>query len=258
MCKVIAVTNQKGGVGKTTTTVNLGAGLAESGKKVLLVDSDPQASLTVSLGYKEPDGIDHTLSRILEMVVNDEAIEDGYGIIHHKENLDLLPSNIELASAEVSLVNAISREFVLKNYIDSIRDRYDYIIIDCMPSLGMLTVNALTSADSVLIPIQAAYLPVKGLQQLIKTIGMIKKRLNRSLEIEGILFTMVNSRTNYAKDIISEVTEVYGGSVPVYDIQIPMSTRAAETSAYGRSIYEYDPKGKATIAYRELVKEVLR
>lgn len=258
MAEVIAITNQKGGVGKTTTTVNLGAGLAARGKRVLLIDMDPQASLTISLGYTEPEKIKENLVRLMEKIIGDEEISEGYGIIHHSENLDLLPTNIELASAEVSLVNAISRELVIKSYIESVRADYDYILIDCMPSLGMLTINALTSSDSVLIPVQPAYLPVVGLQQLIKTISLIKRRLNPGLSFKGILFTMINSRTNYAKDIVAEVKEAYGSTLPIFEVQIPLSVRAAETSAYGRSIYEYDPKGKAAVAYKELVEEVLR
>jgi chromosome partitioning protein len=257
MCKVIAIANQKGGVGKTTTAVNLGAGLAAQGKKVLLIDADPQASLTLSLGYREPDKIEHTITDIISRVVNEEDIPCGFGILKHSENLDLLPSNIGLSGAEVSLVNAMSRELILKVYMEEVRADYDFILIDCMPSLGILTVNALACADSILIPVQAAYLPVKGLQQLIKTIYTIQRRLNPALKIEGVLLTMVDRRTVYAKDIAEEVNEVYGKTINVFQIEIPMSVRAAEISAVAKSIYEYDPKGKAASAYSSLTKEVL-
>lgn len=205
MCKVISVVNQKGGVGKTTTTVNVGIGLAREGKKVLLIDADPQGSLTASLGYEEPDDLRITLATIMMDVINEEEINLEDGILHHQENVDLLPANIELSALEVTMGNVMSREMIMKEYIDAIRSRYDYILIDCMPSLGMMTINALVSSDSVLIPVQAAYLPVKGLQQLIKTILTVKKRLNRKLAIEGILLTMVDFRTNYARDIASRV-----------------------------------------------------
>ena len=194
MCRVIAVSNQKGGVGKTVSCVNLGIGLAQEGKKVLLIDADPQGSLTISLGYEEPDEMEYSLATLMMNIVNDEKLNIEKTILHHKEGVDLIPANIELSAIEVSLVNAMSRELILRSMVDRLREFYDYIIIDCMPSLGMMTINALACADSVLILVQAAYLPVKGLQQLIKTIGRVKKQLNPKLKIEGILLTMVDNR----------------------------------------------------------------
>ena len=240
-CKVIAVANQKGGVGKTVTCVNLGIGLAREGKKVLLIDADPQGSLTISLGYSEPDQMEYSLATAMMKIINDEQVDAKQGILH----------------LEISLIGVISRETILREYISYARENYDYIIIDCMPSLGMLTINALASADSVLIPVQAAYLPVKGLQQLIKTIGRVKRQLNPGLQIEGILLTMVDNRTNYAKDISMQVYEAYSSSINVFAVEIPLSVRAAEISAEGSSIYEYDPKGKAAFAYTALIKEVI-
>ena len=250
MCKVISVVNQKGGVGKTTTTVNVGIGLAREGKKVLLIDADPQGSLTASLGYEEPDDLRITLATIMMDVINEEEISLEDGILHHQENVDLLPANIELSALEVTMGNVMSREMIMKEYIDAIRCRYDYILIDCMPSLGMMTINALVSSDSVLIP-------VKGLQQLIKTILTVKKRLNRKLAIEGILLTMVDFRTNYARDIASRVHTTYGSQIEVFENVIPMSVKAAETSAEGKSIYMHCPKGKVAEAYMNLTQEVL-
>ena len=258
MCKVISVVNQKGGVGKTTTTVNVGIGLAREGKKVLLIDADPQGSLTASLGYEEPDDLRITLATIMMEVINEEEISLEDGILHHQENVDLLPANFELSALEVTMGNVMSREMIMKEYIDAIRSRYDYILIDCMPSLGMMTINALVSSDSVLIPVQAAYLPVKGLQQLIKTILTVKKRLNRKLAIEGILLTMVDFRTNYARDIASRVHTTYGSQIEVFENVIPMSVKAAETSAEGKSIYMHCPKGKVAEAYKNLTQEVLK
>lgn len=257
MCKVITVSNQKGGTEKTTSCVNLGIGLASAGKKVLLIDTDPQGSLSISLGYPEPDEMENTLATLMMNIVNDEefCLEDV--LIHHEEGVDILPSNIELSAIEVSLVNVMSRELILRQLVDRVRDAYDFIIIDCMPSLGMMTINALACADAVLIPVQAAYLPVKGLQQLIKTISRVKRQLNPKLKIEGILLTMVDNRTNYAKDICSMVYEAYSSSIKVFKTEIPMSVRVAEISAEGSSIYKYDPKGKAAYAYGELTKEVL-
>ena len=257
MCKVIAIANQKGGVGKTTTTSSLGIGLAKQGKKVLVIDADAQGSLTASLGFTEPDKLDVTLANVLEKVINDEEMEADYGILKHEEGIDLMPGNIELSGLEVSLVNVMSREIMMRSYVDMVKDRYDYILIDCMPSLGMITINAFACADSILIPVQAAYLPVKGLEQLIKTVGKVKRQINPRLEIEGILLTMVDNRTNYAKDITSLLIEAYGSKVRIFENSIPMSVRAAETSAEGVSIYRHDPKGRVAGAYQSLTEEVL-
>ena len=257
MCKVIAIANQKGGVGKTTTTSNLGIGLVKQGKKVLLIDADAQGSLTASLGIREPDRLEITLATIMASIINDEEIKPEYGILRHEEGVDFMPGNIELSGLETSLVNVMSRETVLRTYIEQQKDRYDYILIDCMPSLGMITINAFTSADSILIPVQAAYLPVKGLEQLIKTIGKVKRQINPKLEIEGILLTMVDNRTNYARDISTLLIENYGSRVKIFKESIPMSVRAAEISAEGVSIYQHDPNGKVASAYQSLTQEVL-
>ena len=255
---VTAVVNQKGGTGKTTTCENLGIGLAMEGKKVLLVDTDPQASLTISLGYPMPDRISPTLSDLMKKIVSDQPIESGEGILHHPEGVDLVPANIELAGMEVSLVNVMSRESVLKQYLDSVKKEYDFILLDCMPSLGMLTINTLAAADNVIIPVQAQYLPAKGLEQLLQTVNKVKHQINPKLRIEGILLTMVDSRTNYAKDISALIRENYGGKLKVYQTDIPRSVRAEEISAEGKSIFRHDPKGKVAEAYRVLTKEVLQ
>ena len=257
MCKVIAVANQKGGVGKTTTTSNLGIGLANQGKRVLLIDADAQGSLTASLGFSEPDKINISLATIMANRINEVEMEPEYGILKHDEGIDLMPGNIELSGLEVSLVNVMSRERILCNYIEQEREKYDYILIDCMPSLGMITINALAAADSILIPVQAAYLPVKGLEQLIKTIGKVKRQINPKLEIEGILLTMVDSRTNFARDISNLLIENYGNRVKIFKNSIPMSVRAAEISAEGISIYKHEPNGKVADAYHSLTEEVL-
>ena len=258
MCKVIAIANQKGGVGKTTTTVNLGIGLARKGKRVVLIDADPQGSMTVSLGIDEPDKIEYSLANVLMDVVNEEEIDYAKIILKHEENIDFIPANIELAGLEVSMVNVMSRELVMKRFISNIKENYDYILIDCMPSLGMITINALVCANSVLIPVQASYLPVKGLQQLIKTISRVRRQINPELKIEGMVMTMVDMRSNYTKDILEALESTYGETIGIFDSRIPMSVRAAETSAEGKSIYIHDPRGKVAKSYEELTEEMNR
>lgn len=255
---VLAVVNQKGGTGKTTTCENLGVGLAQEGKKVLLVDVDPQGSLTISLGYPRPDDLDTTLSELMAKVMQETPLASGEGILHHEEGVDLIPANISLSGMEVSLVNAMSRETILKQLIEPMKRQYDFILLDCMPSLGMLTVNALAAADNVLIPVQAQYLSAKGLEQLLQTVNKVRRQINPKLRIEGILLTMVDGRTNYARDISNLIRETYGSKIKVFGTDIPHSVRAAEISAEGKSIFRHDPKGKVAEAYRVLTKEVVQ
>jgi hypothetical protein len=254
---VIAVVNQKGGTGKTTTCENLGIGLANEGKKVLLVDTDPQGSLTIALGNPRPDDLPVTLTDLMAKIMQDQPPLPKEGILSHEEGVDLVPANITLSGLEVSLVNAMSRETILKQYLETVKGQYDYILLDCMPSLGMLTVNALAASDQVLIPVQANYLSAKGLEQLLQTVNKVKRQINPKLRIEGILLTMVDSRTNYAKEISTLIRDTYGSKLKVYDADIPRSVRAAEISAEGVSIFKHDPGGKVAEAYRSLTKEVL-
>ena len=255
---IIAVANQKGGTGKTTTCENLGIGLAREGKHVLLVDTDPQASLTIALGYPRPDDLPVTLTDLMTSVMQERTVNPEETILSHTEDVNLIPASIMLSGLEVSLVNAMSRETVLKQVLESVKSQYDFILLDCMPSIGMLTINALAAADQVLIPVQANYLSAKGLEQLLQTVSKVKRQINPGLKIEGILLTMVDSRTNCAKEISSLIRETYGGRLKVFSTDIPRSIRAAEISAEGVSIFKHDPGGKVADAYRNLTKEVLK
>lgn len=255
---VMAVVNQKGGTGKTVTCESLGIGLAQEGKKVLLVDIDPQGSLTISLGNSKPDDLEITLSELLNKVTHEEEIQLDRGILHHEEGVDLIPANISLSGMEVSLVSAMNRERILKQLLQPLKRKYDFILLDCMPSLGMLTINALAAADNVLIPVQSQYLSAKGLEQLLGTISKVRRQINPTLQIEGILLTMVDNRTNYSKEISQLIRDTYGSKIKVFQTDIPHSVRAAEISAEGKSIFKHDPKGKVAEAYRVLTKEVIQ
>ena len=255
-CKVIALTNQKGGVGKTTTAVNLGVCLSKQGKKVLLVDADAQANLTMSLGYPRPDDLPISLATIMQDIIDDKLFDVQKGILHHSEGVDLLPSNIELSGLEVRLINAISRERVLTTCINEVKKNYDYVLIDCMPSLGMLTINALAAADSVVIPTQPHYLSAKGLELLLRSVSKVRRQINPHLRIDGILMTIVMPRTNISKEVTALVRSAYGQNIKVFDAQIPHSIRAVEATAEGKSIFAYDKGGKVAAAYEQFGKEV--
>lgn len=257
-CKVIAITNQKGGVGKTTTTVNLGVGLARQGRRVLLLDADPQGSLSISLGIKQPDDLSVSLATIMQGVIEDEPVPVDTAVHHHAEGVDFIPANIELSGIDVSLVNTMSREHVLKTHVNDLRKHYDYILIDCMPSLGMMPINALVAADSVIIPSQPNFLSTKGLNLLMRSIARVKRQINPGLNIDGILLTMVDSRTNNAKAIIASLRSTVGQNLRVFDSEIPYSVRAAECSNEGKSIFAHDKNGKVAQSYDALAQEVIQ
>lgn len=257
-CKVIAVTNQKGGVGKTTTTENVAIGLVRQGFNVLIVDFDPQGDLTSCLGWKNNDALEHSVSSMLDDYINDNDIDYDSLILHHEEDVDLIPANIELADFEMRLVSVINREQTLSNCIEPLRDQYDYIFIDCPPSLGMLTVNALSAADEVLIPVQTQYLPAKGMTKLLQTVGKVQRKINSNLKITGIVMTLADLNTNLTKSTIETIRESFGKNIRVFDTIIPKATKASEASISGKSIYAYAKDSKVAVAYDNLTKELVK
>ena len=255
-CKTIAICTQKGGSGKTAAAVNLSIGLARQGEKVLLVDSDPQSDATASLGFRNSDSFDVTLSTLMLKIIQNQPIAKGEGVLRHDEGIDLVPANLELSVMEMQLVVAMSRETILRNYLQTVKSQYSYVIIDCMPSLGMITINALAAADSVIIPVQAQYLPAKGMTQLLQTIGQVRQGINPNLKVEGILLTLADMRTNLARNTAALIRETYGNSLRIYDTIIPLAVKAAESSSTGKSIYTYDKNSKVALAYEQFTKEV--
>ena len=248
--RIIAVANQKGGVGKTTTAINLSACLAQAGKKVLIIDADPQGNSTSGLGF-EKNEIENT---IYEILLDEIKIQDAI-LNTCVENLQILPSNINLSGAEIELIGKEKREYILSNAVNTIKDNYDFIIIDCPPSLNLITINALTSSDTVLVPIQCEYFALEGLEQLLHTIGLVKDRLNPSLEMEGVVFTMYDARTNLSMEVVEEVKKDLGENI--YKTIIPRNVRLGEAPSHGLPIIMYDSRSKGAESYRLLAEEVI-
>ncbi len=254
--KVIAIVNQKGGVAKTITALNLGYALSEMEKKVLIIDFDPQSSLTVCFGYENTDNISTTIYNLMVSAIEEKSLPKREEYVISVGNIDIIPCSLELSAIEIALVNVMSRELVLKCIIDEIKANYDYIIIDCSPSLGMLTINALAACDSVIIPVTPQYLSAKGLELLLRNIIRVKKRINPKIEVDGILLTMYTERMKLSKEILSIIQEAYGSSINIFKNKIPNSVRVSEANMKSKSIIEYDSKNKVSVAYREFAKEV--
>ena len=257
MGEIIAIANQKGGVGKTTTTFSLGVALRKQGNKVLLIDVDPQGDLTTCMGYYDQDKLQNTIATLMSDTIYDNEVAAEKAILHHKEGIDLIPANLDLSAIEFSLVNAMSREFTLKNSIRDIKDNYDYILIDCMPSLGMITINALACSDKIIIPVQGEYLAAKGMGHLLKTVSRIHKQINPNLKIGGVLLTLVDKRTNLSKQVRDTVNNNYGQYVKIYNTEIPKAVNTAKSTSTGKSIFEFDKNSPVALSYKELAKEVL-
>ncbi len=258
MGKIIAIANQKGGVGKTTTTFSLGVALCKQGKKVLLIDADPQGDLTTCMGYyNNQDELQNTIGSLMSDIIYDNEANAKDCILHHKEGIDLIPSNLDLSAIELSLVNAMSREFTLKNAIESIKDNYEYILIDCMPSLGMITINVLACSDKIIIPVQGEYLAAKGMGHLLKTVNRIHKQINPNLKIGGVLLTLLDKRTNLSKEVRNTINENYGQYVKIYNTEIPKAINTAKSTSTGKSIFEFDKNSPVAEAYKKFAKEVL-
>ena len=255
-CEVIAIANQKGGVGKTTTTFNLGVALKNQGKRVLVVDADPQGDLTTYMGYNESE-LKTTLAQLMESVIYDSQLDTKQAILNNAEGIDLIPSDLDLSATEAMLVNAMSREVTLRTILNNVKKDYDYVLIDCMPSLGMLTINALSCSDKVVIPVQDHFLAAKGMGHLLKTVSRVKRTINPNLEVGGILLTLVNKRTNLSKETIQDLKETYGRAIKLYDTQIPLAVKTAESTSRGKSIFKYDKNSKVATAYEDFAKEVL-
>lgn len=256
-CKVITVANQKGGVGKTTTALNLGVGLVREGYKVLLVDFDPQGDLTASLGWKDYENLEHTISEAIHQVMQLRDINYEDILLHSDEGVSLIPSNIELAHDEVRIGQAMSREKLLGYCLEDIKKSYDYVIIDSHPSLGILTVNALAAADEVLIPVSAEYLPAKGMAMLLRTVTEVQRRINPNLKILGVAITMADMRTNMARSTVEALREGFGKHIRIFNSIIPLGVKAKECCNAGKSIYSYAEDSKVANAYANLTKEII-